>query len=96
MFIGEIINMDFRLQTIIIVAVKRGAGIMHIVQFQLPAERDFSLLNFFVGDPMRNRTSEKVLNAKMQIKAELLSLSQNCKKCKEQEKMFKEGKVKSR
>lgn len=55
------------------------------------AERDFSIMNFFVGEPSKNRTSPLFLNAKMHIKAELMSLSRKCMKCKVLKEKEKKG-----
>ena len=43
------------------------------------AERDFSLMNAIVTD--KSRTSQLLLLAKMYIKAELMMLARDCRKC---------------
>ena len=55
------------------------------------AERDFSLMNAFLADKSKNRTSLLNLLALMHVKAECLSLSRNCKECT---KLKQEGKEK--
>ena len=60
-----------------------GYALATIYNSSSPAERDFSLLNAFLADPHRNKTSQRLLLAKMHVKAECLSLTRQCRKCQE-------------
>ena len=72
-----------------------GSSICTIYNSSSPAERDFSLMKTFVGDPAKSCTKTEMLNAKMQIKAEINSLSRLCSKCKENKIKFDSGERKT-
>lgn len=69
---------------------KLGSSLCTLYNSSSPAERDFSLMNNMVGDGMKNRTSQLMLETKMLISAELKSLSRSCTTCKEAKKKKKE------
>ena len=71
--------------------VRLGYAVATIYNSSSSAERDFSLMNAFLADKSKNKTSLKLLLTKMHIKAECLSLSRSCAKCKVLKVQGKEG-----
>ena len=62
--------------------VMLGQAVATIFHSSSPAERDFSLMNSFLADKSRNSTSLRLLQTKMHVKAEGLSLQRSCRKCR--------------
>ena len=58
---------------------KLGSSLCTVYNSGSMAERDFSLMNAIVTD--KSRTSQLLLLAKMYIKAELMMLARDCRKC---------------
>ena len=73
-----------------------GSSLCTLYNSSSPAERDFSLMKTFVGDPNKSTTETQMLNAKMHIKGELMSLSRNCSKCVEAKRSFERGERKTK
>ena len=63
-----------------------GSSLCTIYNSSSPAERDFSLMNFFV-EKRSSRTSQLLLETKMHIKAEISNLAKSCQKCKSVERL---------
>ena len=74
---------------------KLGSSICTIYNSSSPAERDFSLMKTFVGDPARSCTKMEMLKDKMQIKAEVNSFFRSCAKRKANKKKFQAGERKT-
>ena len=74
---------------------KLGSSLCTIYNSSSPAERDFSLMKTFVGDPNKGNTRKEMLNAKMHIKAEVNSLGRSCTKCKDNKEKFQRGERKT-
>ena len=74
---------------------KLGSSICTIYNSSSPAERDFSLMKTFVGDPNKGNTRTEMLNAKMHIKAEVNSLGRSCTECELNKKKFQRGERKT-
>jgi hypothetical protein len=73
------------------VLVRLGYALATIYNSSSSAERDFSLMNAFLADKSKNKSSLKLLLTKMHIKAECLSLARSCAKCKVLKVQGKEG-----